>query len=379
MTTPLWPFAQLAEMTEVLEWRTDVIRARSAEQRTALRSAPRLSLQMSHLLRSDDVTAAHEILRYSDDVLVPEWARISRVGDVPSGLNVVVPVHAGAGLAEGDNALLWRSSRQYEAVEVAAVGAGTVTLDIVSSPMKDARLMPLRLMRSDAGMETRRAPGDFSWAQIEFEAVAPRSEPGGSWPQYRGHDLLTICPVVGDGTLDFGAAWPRERLDNETGAFALMRTRTRIDERMQMRWHVFGADDMWALRQWLNDRRGRQCAFWFSTFGRDFVPAATIGAADTSILVRKPAGLPALRVTFDIEIKSKAGTIWRRQVSSPTSSGSNWTLPIGTALGTTLVPEAAARISLLRCVRFDSDRIELLHRAGEGVAAAVPCVEVNIP
>ena len=39
--SPIWPFPATQEITEVLEWRTDVLPSRAGEQRIALRPRPR--------------------------------------------------------------------------------------------------------------------------------------------------------------------------------------------------------------------------------------------------------------------------------------------------------------------------------------------------
>ena len=66
--------------------------------------------------------------------------------------------------------------------------------------------------------------------------------------------------------------------------------------------------------------------------------------------------------------------------SGPAVSGNpTFDLTIDSALGVAVTAAAFGRISFLRCARFDADRIELLHRPGEGLAVAVPCIEVPVP
>lgn len=376
MTLPVWPYAQRAELIESLEWQTDVIRARAAEQRIALRSAPRTSLALQHLLPGDQLTEARELLRAHDVFAVPDWPRVARVGNVAGGAGVAVTVPVGMGLQAGDEALLWRSPRLWERVTVSAATDSSVTITTVVDAMSDARLLPLRRGIAPQGVAVQRFAGGINVAQVAFELSDTRDVGASTYEQYRGHDVLPMAPVVGNDAVDDATAWPLELIDNATAVPVPLRTRTQPDERTAMRWHVFGRPAAWALRQWLHSRKGRQRAFWLSTWARDFELAATIGAADTVISVRRFPALATLRAGFDVEIRTTAGAVYRRQVGTPAVSGANWQIPIGAALGASVTAAQLARISMLRCLRFDADRIELLHRAGAGMAVSVPCIEV---
>jgi len=50
MPERLWPFPAQTPVTEVLEWSTDVLVTEAAEQRIALRTGPRSTLTLSHIL-----------------------------------------------------------------------------------------------------------------------------------------------------------------------------------------------------------------------------------------------------------------------------------------------------------------------------------------
>ena len=47
---PLWPFPATQEITEVLEWRNDILTSRAGEQRIALRPRPREIVTFRHRL-----------------------------------------------------------------------------------------------------------------------------------------------------------------------------------------------------------------------------------------------------------------------------------------------------------------------------------------
>ena len=72
---PPWPFPAAREIMEVLEWRTDVLRAREAEQRIALRSRPREIVTFRHRLDTLGMARAAELARagFAGEWLIPLW------------------------------------------------------------------------------------------------------------------------------------------------------------------------------------------------------------------------------------------------------------------------------------------------------------------
>ena len=75
MPDRLWPFPARTPISEVLEWSTDVLVTEAAEQRIALRTAPRSTLTLSHLLDASSLADAPELGRAGalDDWILPLW------------------------------------------------------------------------------------------------------------------------------------------------------------------------------------------------------------------------------------------------------------------------------------------------------------------
>jgi hypothetical protein len=134
------------------------------------------------------------------------------------------------------------------------------------------------------------------------------------------------------------------------------------------------------LRQWLHSRRGRQVAFWVPTYNADFTLAATINPTDTSIALNKPYGVETLdRTAFDLVIKT-ASTWYVVQVTNAVNATGNVVnLTLSAATGATITSADILSIELLRCARFDADRIELRHMTKYHSAVTIPCIEVPVP
>lgn len=374
----VWPFPPRSEMTETLEWLTDVMRAKGAEQRIALRTAPRRSYAFSHVLDAQQYASAQEMVRDAEDYLVPDWTRIVTVQSVESGSEVAIPFDATCyDFTAGGQAILWKTPGSFEVLDIIAADAGGITAAVADS-WASVKLMPLRPAVAPDGMSADRLTRHIAAVRIGFDITENTDQAATAYTQYRGHDVMTDCPKIG---LDESVAWPVESIDNQLGRVVWLRERNTPDASFTMRWRVFGVCATKTLRAWLHSRRGRQKVFWLSSRGRDFIPTVNILSADTEIVVQSLPGLDALaRDTFDIEIVTTTGTEIRRQVTSwETGLAGTIVLNISAAIGANITIANVRRISWLRCVRFNADRIELIHRAAAGVEVAVPCIEVPVP
>lgn len=380
----LWPFMPVGEVVEVLEWRTDVLRARTSEQRFRLRERPRRTWNFAHLFDAEGQAAARAILRGGSACQVPDWIRSVYVGPVSAGSSVSITMTtAGLGLAAGASVVLWNGLLDNEVCTIQSVAPTALVLAFVASA-RNATIYRVDAAHAAVDLAISRPAGPLQQADIVFESPAVDVYCATTYAQYRGHDVLPVVPRVGSGALDEGLTWPREKFDNETGLIATPAQRDLPDDRFMMRWHVFTQPEIAALRAWIASRYGRWLAFWQSTWQNDLTVAADIGAAATTLRVFAPAGASSLgRSAFDLEISAPSALLYRRVTAvsaGPTVSGRpTFDLTLDTALGSAVPAAAFGRISYLRCARFAADRLELLHRPGEGLAVSVPCIEVPVP
>ena len=381
----LWPFPPVDEVIEVLEWRTDVLLARSTEQRFRLRERPRRQWSFNHIFDSEGQAAARAIMRSATSFQVPDWIKRIYSGNISAGSSVSITMTtAGLGLAAGGSVVLWKGILDNEVCTIESVSAGALVLEFVATA-RTATIYRVDNAHASASLDITRIAGPIQRASITFESPAVDTYAATTYAQYRGHDLLPISATVTNrGTLSENISWPRDVFDNGTGLVATEDFRDIPDNAYMMRWHVFSAADISALRAWIASRYGRWLAFWQSSWQADLVAAADISAISTTLRVFAPAGATSLgRTAFDLEIQSASGVFLRRVTgvsAGPSVSGRpTFDLTIDSALGSAVTSAHFNRISYLRCARFNADRIELLHRPGEGLAVSVPCIEVPVP
>lgn len=377
----IWPYKPRGEVIEALSWRTDVFRAKSAEQRIALRIAPRREFNYSHVLTDYQYAGARALIRSvqaGDGFLVPDWGQAVELGAVPIG-----SAHGLTGdYSEydfGDTALLWESVDNHEQVDFSDDSNGT-SLGAVTNEYTNAYLLPLWPAICHGGLSASRIGANLNQCEIAF-IITENTDLGYSdYSQYRSQDVMPSCPII--GSLDDQIVWPATAFDNEQSSPELIRQRDIPDYSFSMKWHHFLNSDIWSLRQWLHSRRGRQKVFWFSSFSKDYEPAASVSG--TTLTTYALPGITGIGHTtaYDLEVKAKDGTSYYRRVTSATTG-----TPIGTrstldlTIDSTLTIDLAdiERISYLRLARFDVDRIELAHMAAGGTQVQAVCREVEEP
>lgn len=378
----VWPFRPGSEMTESLEWRTDVMRAAAAEERVSLRSVPRRTWALAHLFTAREYAAAQELVRAAEEFLVPDWAESVRLQGVPAGQAVAIAFDAAChDFAPGDAAILWHDVDAWERIEIVSAGETGVVAAQVLREWAPVRLMPLRRAVAPGGIEAQRITHRYAAAQVEMRVLDNVSDPASNYPQYRGLDVMTDCPKLAGSTLEESIAWPVEIVDGHVGTFRVFRDRAMPDAVFTMRWQVFDRCEYRALRRWLYSRKGRRKSFWLSSRNADFTPLVDLGSADDSIVVRPLLDAELLspaRESFDIEVVTAGGDSIRREVAEwEIDSDGRLVLSFDAAVGMDVAIGAVRRISYLRRVRFNADRIEISHRAGAGKQIAVPCIEID--
>jgi hypothetical protein len=277
MTAQIWPFKPRDGLIESLDWRTDVFQAKAAEQRIALREAPRRTFNMDHFMTEYEYSAARAMIwaaQGGDEFLAPDWAQSIVIGSVSPGSPVTISVDLTT-TDMGTSALLWESISKFEQVTITNDSNG-VSLATVVNDYDNARLMPLWAASCPEGFSVTRSGGRIVEGSVA-RTVRDNSDLGlSTYTQYRGLDIIPTCPVIGASSFDESIGWQVTTFDNQQSIPYYLRQRSYPDTIFQMRWHEFTRAGLWEVRQWMHSRRGRQKAFWLSSRGRDFEPAANI-------------------------------------------------------------------------------------------------------
>jgi hypothetical protein len=200
----IWPFCPVGGVSERLEWKTDVLQARSSEQRIAMRRVPLRSMSLSHMLSEQQASKAGQIIRFenANEYLLPHWGQAVRVGAVGIGTDVVVSGgFDGTELIAGSDAIVWQSADNFEQVSITAITDSTATLDSVTGTYTDALVMPLLDAAMPSGIGIDRDASVWRSVTAPFQInTNPDASSVGKLLLYIAIDAsLSMDTVVGSG------------------------------------------------------------------------------------------------------------------------------------------------------------------------------------
>lgn len=372
MPDRLWPFQAQTPITEVLEWSTDVLVTEAAEQRIALRTAPRSTLTLSHLLDATGFAEAAELGRSGplDDWNLPLW-HLARPATAPiDAADLMVFVDTTDGAIDGAaQAVVAADSGRAHLIEIAAVlpdrlelaaVAGVSLVHAIVAPVGTAFLArPVEIDRRRQGLGTVTA--SFTLRNVGgADAASP-------YPQHQGLGVLTD-PAVLRQPLAETLGQTVEAIDNGFGPIVLEPVLTHVQRRSTITLIDRGTARR-TRRRWLLSLRGRQRAFWLPTWGRELVLQAAVTSGATSIVVA-PLADPSVWIGRHLMVDHPTGPIFREITAAA------WD-----ALGIRLTIAAPGKsialdtpVHLLLKVRSDADRIELTHGPNR-TELALPLIE----
>lgn len=379
----VWPFVPQREFTESLEWLTDVLRNKGGEQRISLRPVPRQGHAFEYLMDAAQLARARSFSKGlgAGEFLVPAWEFRRYAGQVNVGASAVPAETDYAPWAVGDTAVVWGAEDRVETRTVTAVGSGEVELDLpLERGYAAAIVMPGRVSQFDQDLEASRRQGPLYRAQARFVTTqyVDLSAAAPSFPQYRGHDVMTDRTVL---ISDVSERYMREseRFDSSLGPLWRGAEFTYPVQTSQVGWSVDDQAGLWRLRGWLDTRRGKWKGFWVPSWDPDFVLAASALSTDTVLTVRD-VGFRLLG-KGDVMIQLANGTVINRRILSAQAGLTVGTerITLDSAPGTALTPSNVQLMTLLTFMRLDADRVEIRHRAGRGADLFVPTMEAPVP
>lgn len=387
---PVWPISPDWNdgVLERLEFLTDVHQSPSgAEQRRALRLAPRRSFEFSVSAEGAERTILDLAIAGigSFPMLLPLYHDVADVAvELPPGATFIPAdlahreFRSGVALLQtpvGSGA----SRMRYEVVVAAASGSGLS----LASPTRlhwfpGTRLYPLVRARVMGDVQVSRITSRVSQAQLRFDVI-DAVDWNDLFPGDRHGDrqVWTVAPNERDPLrVDFHRI--ESVFDHDLGPAQVTDTAQAAWIRQQYRWTLEGRAERNQFRQLLYSLRGRQQALWLPTFSDDLTLVQNILLADEGIYVER-CGYTQYITTpdqwsrRDIRITLQDGEVFHRKIVAARieeATDREW-LAVDTTLPA-ISMAAVKRIEFLMPARLDQDSIELNHITdADGVAESV--------
>lgn len=365
-------------VTETLAWLTDVqTTLAGAVVRTPLRDGPRRSWEFS-------VLAGRSERRHMENLLYDWSARTWALPVFVDTTHMRAPLATGAteitvdttGLdfVVGGLAMLWRSERAFELVEVADITGERLGLRAPTQAAWPAgtRLVPCRTARLTDAPELRRHTDRLVDTRLRFEATEPCD-----WPprlpaaRYRGFPVLEDRPEWTDAPT---ATFARRAtvLDGDVG-------RTTVDDvsglawtTQSHAWRLFGRSERAGHRNLLYGLQGRAEALWLPTWTDDVEVIEPIGETALLLVVAWAGIARSLRMQAGrrhLRIELHDGTVFYRAVEAANEFDRDnhdahervERLRLDVALGRVVTPQRVRLASWMALVTLAGDTVELQH------------------
>ncbi|AME18052.1 virion structural protein [Pseudomonas phage AAT-1] len=374
----VWPFVPQTEHRETLEWFTDILPSFGAEQRIALRTAPRQSFNHEFQLDEYQYSRAKAIAtQWAHRVYgLPVWSELTRLGPVPMGTTELMFDTSNADYRSDDIVIVWESDEHFVAAECTDVLADRVVLKLpLEQSYQNAYVAPLRFARTFEGMQFRRRAHDVVTASATFQVTANK-DLGASvgLPQYRGKDVLTDRTIL-VGDLVERISRSIDEFDNGSGPIAVDIKNGWVNYARAITFDTLDRAARWSARKWVHSRRGRQKAFWLPSWNPDLVILDDVGPTGASLTVR-PIGYPLYYGIKDVMIELNDGTrIFSRVLGAAVDVNGNEELSLEAPVGTGFAAADVALACFMSHVRFNSDRVEISHSYAGRATASVPVTE----
>ena len=378
---PLWPFPAAQEITEVLEWRTDVLQARAGEQRIALRPRPREIVTLRQRLDALGMARAADLARagFAGDWQVPLWhMAVQPEADLVQGATEIPVDTTVSDFREGGLAAIAVDGGDAAPVAIASVApdrlvlANQLILQLPAFAVAARRIMvaPIRAGVLTSAVEiARRRQGDGTVTasfllRDATDLVAP------VLPTYLGRPVQTDPSLV-RRPLTASLRRAVEYVDNGFGPVVVEPVRDVFERGEAITLKAQGPATRHALRRWLWSLRGRQASFWLPTWGRELQLRAAMTSGSTLMRVAPVAPITSYvgrRIMLEMP-----SALRFRSITGAIEDGFDHRLTLSSNLGEP-VP-LGTKVHFLTAVRADADRVEVQHGATAS-EITLPVVEV---
>lgn len=383
-----FPHNWVHEFTEQFTWGTEVmVSVNGTEQRRAVRMLPQVALSTT-VLRSDVDAKKLQAMMYgwmNRKFATGFWQYgVILDANYPAGTLVVNFDTTYAPLAVGSFMMFFRTSEEFELVEVLSFTGSAVTLkrETVSDWGVGDKFIPMAVAypvkkitakyKTAAVMEL---PIVWEVGQESYDMSLP--DAGTPPATYLGHYLQLEEPDFGDGfSMSLGRSG-RKVIDYGSGGRVQDDFYNFTEAYKKVDWLLNGKASIHLFKRFLSDRRGKLRKFFMPTYVEDFKVVSPITNTDTSMIVGNCdyARYHLGRTQFqDMIIFTTSGAVYPRRIVSAEDNGDGTdTIVFSSSLGVNLNPTDIKMVCLLPAWRLDTDTVEFEWITAEVVRVSLPC------
>lgn len=357
----VWPYLPMPEISETLQWSTEVAETETGEYRTSRRAAVQ-SITYTFVKDAGFQKAIAKLTAAPyGPWLVPLWFQGTRLAISSTDTSLAVDLDADW----TDQAIIWENCDSYQVVDISGITTGIDLTAAVGADYAQAVVMPLRTCRTPNGAQMSRVMKTVSAVEIQFDAVELFDQTGASYPQYDSIPYLPCsAPFVSAAS---GSLYQDvEVFDSGYGVFEVSPMRDILENRFEVNIVHSADDDRQEFRRFLGDVRGREGLFWVKDWEGGLTLSAPLLSGATEAQVEPFADDTASLIGRFVRFGSEV-----REILVAFEFGGTIELQFDA------LTADADTATLLRKVRLDSDVLAISHRRGLASAAKIAVREVS--
>lgn len=359
------------QVSETLEWRTDVLRAYDGtEQRRELRVVPRRGLEYDFMAKGDDARLLETLVWawQTRNFVVPVWTDIGNLSaSVSAGSNVIAVDTQNLGFSVGSPVLIYQGTESYEAGVVTELTQSAITLQFPLQSSWDigTRVYPAMVARMQTQVATQRHTDRLLTGRAVFDTTPDTTDPylpvAAATTVYDGKEVITVQPNWKSAlNNDFSHAF--DRIDAGVGKVAWKETERSARITRPFGWLLKNRSDIVAFRAFLARMHGQAKTCWIPSW-HDDLTVVGITAAETAALTIEGddfASYVGVDTSRDrIMVKLVTGEVYYRKIIDMTVVSGNTILGLDANFGRVINPSDVKSVHFLLHCRFATDKIEI--------------------
>lgn len=377
----VWPFVPQRRLKEIIEWKTEIIRCRSAEQRICLRNAPRTTIEYDFQLLPQEIEAATYLARQygADEILLPFWHELSYVGSISaSTTNIPVDDTSIKRYQAGQSGFIIGADGTYETFTIDTVNPNSIDIaspGLVSSYV-GSLVMPAYPARVTRPFNFNKFPSEYYTAQTQYVLAEDFNLTGvNNYPVFNSSFVISDRPVI-LGSSSETQAREFDSFSNQSGPLFYSKEFTYPVGTSDIAWSFDNKTDAWNFRLFMYDVKGKQKSFYAPRWTKDFIPSQNILSADTAIIVESNETLNDAYIGSICIVKNDGSQVYLTIDSWETVGPGEYQMNLTTMVGEDILVSEIDLICRMPRMRFNSDLIEIDYLDAEVINVRLPLFEV---
>jgi len=376
----VWPFPPQRKLKETMEWNTEVLRSRAAEQRICLRYTPRTTIDYNYQLMPQEIEAATVMAREwgASEFLLPFWQELKHVGTLAINATVITVQTETLRYKPNGFVFIITSQGDYTAVEIESVTSSTLVLkEALDRSYSGAVVMPCFPSRFSSPFKFKKYSAEYFTAESEFITTSgfPVTEEN-PYPSFNGSYVVTDRPILAGSPHETNNR-EYDTFDGLSGPLFYYASYTYAVSNSTLVWSFDNNDELWAFRKWMYIVKGKQGSFFLPRWTRDFIIAGPTVSTDSLLLVNENTYKEDSFIGDICIVKYNGDLIYATIISwsNPLALG-KWQMNLENPIGQVLQVADVEMITRMPRVRFNSDRVEFSHEGAGVVNVSLPVMEV---